>query len=43
MLVPKENRPDVEELSSEITRGLEIIPVETMTEVLAEALVTGGI
>ena len=43
VLVPKENRPDVEELSSEITRGLEIIPVETMTEVLAEALVTGGI
>ena len=37
VLVPKENRPDVEELSSEITRGLEIIPVETMTEVLAEA------
>ena len=38
VLVPKENVPDVEELSSEITKGLEIIPVETMTEVLKEAL-----
>lgn len=40
VLVPKENMPDVEELSSEITKGLEIIPVETMTEVLKEALVS---
>lgn len=40
VLVPKENVPDVEELSSEITKGLEIIPVETMTEVLNEALVS---
>ena len=40
VLVPKENVPDVEELSSEITKGLEIIPVETMTEVLKEALVS---
>ena len=39
VLVPKENVPDVEELSTEITRGLEIIPVETMDEVLKEALV----
>ena len=29
---------DVEELSQEITRGLEIIPVEHMDEVLKEAL-----
>ena len=42
VLVPKENVPDVEELSSEITKGLEIIPVETMTEVLKEALVSAG-
>ena len=28
VLVPKENQVDVEELSSEITKGLEIIPVE---------------
>ena len=41
-LVPKEKVPDVEELSSEITKGLEIIPVETMTEVLKEALVSAG-
>ena len=39
VLVPKENVVDVEELSSEITKGLEILPVETMDEVLREALV----
>ena len=33
VLVPKENQVDVEELSSEITKGLEIIPVESMDEV----------
>ena len=38
VLVPKENTADVEELSSEITKGLEIIPVETMEEVLKKAL-----
>ena len=38
VLVPKENVADVEELSSEITKGLEIIPVESMEEVLKEAL-----
>ena len=38
VLVPKENIADVEELSSEITKGLEIIPVETMEEVLKKAL-----
>ena len=38
VLVPKSNIPDVEELSSEITKGLEIIPVENMDEVLAKAL-----
>ena len=39
VLVPIENQVDVEELSSEITKGLEIIPVESMDEVLKEALV----
>ncbi len=39
VLVPKENQVDVEELSSEITKGLEIILVESMDEVLKEALV----
>ncbi len=38
MIVPQENEPDVEEISSEITRGLEIIPVSHMDEVLKIAL-----
>ncbi|HJA66477.1 MAG TPA: endopeptidase La [Candidatus Mediterraneibacter cottocaccae] len=39
VLVPKENKADVDELASEITKGLEIIPVENMNEVLEKALV----
>ena len=39
VLVPKENEKDVEELSSEITKGLEIIPVSHMEQVLEEAFV----
>ena len=39
VLVPKENKKDVDELSSEITKGLEIIPVAQMEEVLKIALV----
>lgn len=38
VLVPAENMADVEELSAEITKGLEIIPVESMDEVLKTAL-----
>ena len=38
VLVPRENNKDVEELSAEITKGLEIIPVESMDEVLEYAL-----
>lgn len=38
VLIPKKNKVDVEELSQEITRGLEIIPVEHMDEVLKETL-----
>lgn len=38
VLIPKENTADVEELSSEITKGLEIISVETMEEVLKKSL-----
>ena len=38
VLVPKENLADVEELSVEITKGLEIIPVSHMDEVLKLAL-----
>ena len=39
VLVPKENQIDVEELSAEITKGLEILPVESMDEVLKKALI----
>ena len=38
VLVPKENESDVEELSHEITRGLKIVPVSHMDEVLKLAL-----
>lgn len=39
VIVPKENEVDVEEISKEITGGLEIIPVSHMDEVLKIALV----
>ncbi|MGE9941765.1 endopeptidase La [Bariatricus sp. SGI.161] len=39
VIVPKENEIDVEEPSSEITKGLEIIPVSHMEEVLKIAFV----
>nr|WP_296956922.1 endopeptidase La [uncultured Mediterraneibacter sp.] len=38
VLIPKENKADVDELSTEITKGMEILPVETMEEVLKKAL-----
>nr|WP_296266193.1 endopeptidase La [uncultured Merdimonas sp.] len=38
VLVPEENEPDVEEISSEITKGLEIVFVSHMEEVLKLAL-----
>lgn len=38
VLVPKENMADVEEISAEITKGLEIEPVSHMDEVLKIAL-----
>ena len=38
VLIPKDNRADAEELSVEITKGLEILPVENMEEVLSRAL-----
>ncbi len=41
VLVPVENERDVKELSIEITRGLEIVPVSRMEEVLEHALVKG--
>ena len=39
VLVPKKNEKDVEEISTEITRNLEIIFVEHMNQVLEHALV----
>ena len=39
VLVPKENETDVEEISAEITKGLEILPVSHMSEVLNHALI----
>lgn len=38
VLVPDENRPDVEEIESEITDGLELVFVKQMDEVLEQAL-----
>lgn len=38
MLVPKANQADVEELSAEITKGMEILFVESMDEVLKAAM-----
>lgn len=39
VLVPDKNRPDIAELSKEITKGLRIVYVKTMADVLQEALV----
>ena len=39
VLVPDKNRPDMAELSKEITKGLEIVYVKTMDEVIKEAFV----
>ena len=39
VLVPAENRPDIEEMEQEITDGLTITFVSTMEEVLAQAFV----
>ena len=40
VLVPAKNKPDVEEISMEIRKGLEILFVEHMDQVLKEALVS---
>ena len=39
VLVPKKNEADVAEFTEEVTKGLTIVPVSSMEEVLAEALV----
>ncbi len=37
VIVPEKNRRDIEELSREITGGMELVYAETMDEVLAHA------
>ena len=39
VLIPTKNMRDVEEITTEITNGLKIVPVQHMEEVLKEALV----
>jgi ATP-dependent Lon protease len=39
VLIPKENEKDLEEIPENVKRGLEILPVTTVDEVLATALV----
>lgn len=39
VLVPDKNRPDMAEISKEITRGMEIVFVKTMDDVVREAFV----
>ncbi len=41
VLVPDKNRPDMAELSKEITRGLEIVYVKSMEDVIPEAFAAG--
>lgn len=40
VLIPEENRKDLEEIPANVKRGLEIIPVSTVDEVFAHALVS---
>lgn len=40
VLVPEENKSDVEELEAEITDGLSIVYVENISQVIKEALFT---
>ena len=42
VLVPEKNRPDIAELSKEITKGLQIVYVREMSQVLEEALAKEG-
>ena len=39
VLVPKKNEKDIEEISAEIKRGIEIVFVEKMEQVIAHAIV----
>lgn len=42
VLISEKNMRDIDEISTEITKGLEIIPVSTMDDVLRNALVQEG-
>ena len=39
IVLPKENERDIEDIPQEVREKLAFVPVETMDEVLAEALV----
>ncbi len=39
VLLPRKNKVDVEEISKEIKKGLELVYVETMKDVLPVALI----
>jgi ATP-dependent Lon protease len=39
VLIPKENERDLPEIPDNVKKGLEIVPVSTVDEVLARALV----
>ena len=41
VLVPAENKPDVEELEEEITEGMSVVFAEKIQDVLKTALVEG--
>ena len=40
VLIPKENEKDLAEIPDNVKRGFEIVPVSTVDEVIAEALIT---
>ena len=42
VLVPEKNRPDISELSAEITKGLDITYVKGMDEVIRNAFVVSA-
>ena len=39
VIIPKENEPDLQEIPDQITKSLNIIPVEWIDEVISSALV----
>ena len=39
VIIPKENEPDLQEIPKQITKSLNIIPVEWIDEVISAALV----